>query len=224
MPSISTFIDAILPEWCPGCGRRPRADGPLCAACLAGLWALPLWFEPPPPLASAWCLGSYAGPVGALVRKAKYGPDPWAMALLCERLGAAADCRLPRVDVVTHVPVHRSRLGRRGFDQAAQLARGTAAAIGRPHQALLRRRSLGEQAGRSGWERRHAAHSAFTAGPGRLQGARVLLVDDVLTTGSTASACAQELLAAGALRVHLLVAAWRQPRPIQTPSQLLDVV
>jgi predicted amidophosphoribosyltransferase len=115
---------------------------------------------------------------------------------------------------VTWVPLSRRRRARRGFDQAEVLARGVAAAIELPTRRLLvRRRNTAEQARRAARDRRSALRDAF-ASTRPVSGA-VLLVDDVLTTGSTAAACAAALKRSGAERVDVLVAArsLRNPAP-----------
>lgn len=113
---------------------------------------------------------------------------------------------LPPVDVVCAVPLHWSRLFWRGFNQAEVLARPLATALGVRYASLLRRRRGGHsQVGRSAEERRAALASAFSA----LHAPRhVLLVDDVVTTGATISACCSALSAAGAERVSVACLAY----------------
>lgn len=109
-------------------------------------------------------------------------------------------------DVVTWVPLSRRRRAARGFDQAQALARAVGPRLERPAVCLLRRiADPGAQARRTGEERRRAMRGAFVA-TGRPP-ARVLLVDDVLTTGATAAACAEALVDGGASEVYVLTAA-----------------
>src|SRR5438093_12210833 len=113
---------------------------------------------------------------------------------------------LPAVDAITWGPLGRRRLAERGYDQARALAGGLGRRTGVPVRRLLRRAvATGPQAQRRGRERREAMRGAFVAT--RSAPGRVLLVDDVLTTGATAAACAEALAAAGALRIHLVTAA-----------------
>jgi competence protein ComFC len=112
-------------------------------------------------------------------------------------------------DVVTWVPLSRRRRARRGFDQAEVLARAVSESLGVPARPLLVRiRDTRAQARAGGSERRRALRDAFAGrrGGGELAG-RVLLVDDVLTTGATAAACARALRVSGAERVSVLTAA-----------------
>lgn len=209
MPLASSLLSAVFPEPCPACDGEAWG-ALLCDACAAELVALPRGLDVPPPLAAGFALGPYAGPLGALVRQAKYRPDPRALDELSGRLAAAARGRLPRVDLVTHVPVPLSRRLRRGFDQGEQLARAVASAIGAPHRPLLRRVRDLEQASLDHAARERAARGAFRLQRGRHRPmGRVLLVDDVITTGHTAAACADELLAEGARAVVVLAVAAR---------------
>jgi len=110
-------------------------------------------------------------------------------------------------DAVTWVPLSRSRLVERGFDQARALAGPVGSALGIPVRSLLLRAgSSVPQARRGGRERRSAMEGLFTTAV-RSPPPRVLIVDDVLTTGATVAACAEALLAAGAGRVGVLTAA-----------------
>lgn len=110
-----------------------------------------------------------------------------------------------RIDVVVPVPLHSARRRERGYNQAEEIAAVLAEAIGRPlrPEALLRIRATPRQALQPAHRRRRGLVGAFRASE-RIEGT-VLLVDDVLTTGATADACARALLAAGAKEV--LVAA-----------------
>lgn len=155
---------------------------------------------------NAYCYGAYEGVLRELIHLYKYaGMRPLA-APLGELLGAALP-RDERFDVVVPVPLHWRRRWSRGFNQSELLARLTAKRCGVPMRAALRRmRATDAQAGLSNSRRRRNVAGAFRARES-LAGKRVLLVDDVMTTGATASACAAALKRAGARSVALLALA-----------------
>jgi ComF family protein len=127
-------------------------------------------------------------------------------------LAMGAFPRDERFDAIVPVPLHWRRRWQRGFNQSELLARAVARRTGIPVvAALLRVRPTSAQAGLSNTRRRQNVANAFRcrqrmAGR-RLQGWRILLIDDVMTTGSTAAACAAALKRGGASRVALLIVA-----------------
>jgi ComF family protein len=130
------------------------------------------------------------------------------------RAGAAL---LHETDLLVPVPLHRVRLFRRRYNQAALLATAISRLARRPCllDALLRHRATGSLGEKSAAERTSEVTGAFAVRPSRaerLVGKRVLLIDDVMTSGATANACAAVLVAAGVLLVDVLVAA-RVPDP-----------
>lgn len=119
---------------------------------------------------------------------------------------------LARADALVPVPLSRQRLFWRRYNQAAVLAQLLARSTGKAYwpQALLRTRNTATQGGQTRAERFKNVSNAFVANPktaAQLTGKNILLLDDVLTTGATASACATALLAAGAARVDVLTVA-----------------
>jgi ComF family protein len=158
---------------------------------------------PPPPLGVARSPFLYAGPVRAALLRLKF--DGWrSVAEALGRAMAAVDA-FP-ADVVTWVPLSAPRRAGRGYDQARALAQVVARASGVRLAALLVRiKDTAPQTARGGLERRRAMRGAFR--PAGRSPPRVLLVDDVLTTGATASECARALRQAGAREVGLLTAA-----------------
>jgi ComF family protein len=212
-------LDVVFPRRCAGCGS---GAWPFCDRCRAELIALaPPWCErcgcptsvavpscrncPPPPIASARAPFLYVGPARQAVHRLKFtGWRDVAGALA----GAIAACdELPSVDIVTWVPLGRRRRSERGYDQARALAVPLGRTLELPVSKLLVRPvATGPQARRRGEDRRTAMRGAFVA-RGRRVPRRVLLVDDVLTTGATVAACAETLVGAGARSVHVVTAA-----------------
>jgi predicted amidophosphoribosyltransferase len=130
------------------------------------------------------------------------------------RAGAAL---LDRADALVPVPLHRRRLFQRKYNQAAVLAYAVGRLAGRPvvPDALVRIRQTAPLDSKSPQERAREVAGSFKVRPSRvvrITGRTVLLVDDVMTSGATANACAAALLEVGALAVDVLVAA-RVPDP-----------
>lgn len=157
---------------------------------------------------AAYCFGAYEGVLRDLIHLYKYaGMRPLAKPL-GDLLGAALP-RQERFDVVVPVPLHWRRRWSRGFNQSELLARAAARRSGLPMCRPVRRtRATEVQAGLSNSRRRQNVTGAFrVTRPGQVAGRRVLLVDDVMTTGATAGACAAALKRAGARSVALLALA-----------------
>jgi len=187
-------LRALVPPWCERCGApSPAGTEPACRDC------------PPDVIAAARAPFAFEGSARASVHNLKYR----GVRGVGRALGAAmATCAPPGADVVTWVPLSRRRRAARGFDQAKVLAVAVGRETGLPVRALLRRATAtGPQAKRDAAERRSAMRGSFEVRDRSPVAGCVLLVDDVLTTGATAAACAEELLDHGASRVTLVVAA-----------------
>jgi len=187
---------------CPCCGV-PYAAGAdhLCAPCLSDRYA----FD------AARSLLLYQPPVDRIIRALKFGGQLTALATLAA-LTDRADCvrQLDEPDFLAPVPLHPDRLRERGFNQALALARTCFPQWRKKIRAdlLLRVRPTTPQTQLSGKERRANLGKAFAlSGRGSVAGKRVLLVDDVFTTGSTVHECGAVLRAGGATRIEVFTIA-----------------
>ncbi len=182
----------VTPPLCERCGRPTEGSVRGCRDC------------PPDDVETARAPLVYEGPVRSALHRLKF--SGWR-AVAEAFASAMAVVNEFEADAVTWVPLSPARRARRGFDQARALAVAVAAHLGRPPIPLLTRTAdTPPQARRSAVERRRAMRGAFRLS-GRSPPPNVLLVDDVLTTGATAAACAHVLRSAGAARVGLLTAA-----------------
>jgi ComF family protein len=224
--------DLLFPPHCPGCGGRldpetdevlcpscrrdlPSPGAPLCAGCGIAAAAAAAPFCASCRGRHAWdavvFAAPYAGTAKELVHRFKYRADFAAGRFLAQLLASRVAASLPgAVDLLVPVPLHRWRLSGRGFNQAALLARDIGRQLALPVAvaALGRAGNTRTLAGLHPAERSRELRDAFTARrPGQVAGRRILLVDDVLTTGVTAEGCCRELKQSGARWVGVAVAA-----------------
>jgi len=226
--------DLILPPVCIHCHEPLASHGLLCAACWQGIDFIkpplcdrlghPLPYasaEPavsaaatrrPPVYSRARAVARFDGVMRDLIHAFKYSDRHEGVDLFVRMLASAGRELLADADIVCPVPLHRSRLWHRRYNQAAILARRLALAAGKTIelQALVRVRRTASQTTFSGRERRDNVATAFAlaAGAGtRIAGKRILLIDDVITTGATLDACTHVLKAAGAREVDCLALA-----------------
>jgi ComF family protein len=170
---------------------------------------------------AAYCFGAYEGALRELIHLFKYS----RMKPLAKTLAAHLASALPRdraFDLVVPVPLHWRRQWQRGFNQSELLARRTARRCGIPMvNAVRRRRSTAAQAGLSNSRRRENVAGAFRVKrPRAVEGRRVLLIDDVMTTGATAAACSLALKRAGAKSVVLLALARVDRRLVELANRV----
>lgn len=204
--ALGLLADAVGPRGCAACDAQLARSAVFCASCALGLDAL----EPAPAPATSAPF-AFGGPLREAIHRLKFQDRPDLARPLGELLRAhvRADVGWAAHDLVVPVPLHPARLAERGYNQAALLARSVAQELGRPLCARGLRRVRGTRA-QSTLDRdeRHAnLRGALAAEGARVRGKAVLLVDDVVTTGSTLAACREALLAAGATQVRGLALA-----------------
>lgn len=192
------FLEALYPTKCPLCGLLSERSP--CGTCFGE-------FVANDPFATYFDHGlldfhaaiyRYEGRAAQAVRRLKYSRCTSLAAFMADEIAEAAE-RLPDYDLVVPVPIHWSRRHRRGFNQAELLAER----LSPTPKALIRVRSTRPQAGLPREQREKNIQGAFRAAT-VVSGKRVLLIDDVLTSGHTARECAKALRAAGAAEVGIL--------------------
>ncbi len=237
---LTALLDILFPPRCHACKAFIPDAGPihLCAACrtactmitspLCTRCGMPFLTElgpdhlcgpcitEPPRFTAARAAALFEGPVRELIHRFKYNGRvqfcrPLSI-LALEHLRPFAEAA--SADLVIPVPLHSKRLRQRGFNQAVLLGRILAREWRVPFSVRILRRTRATlpQINLSAAERIANVRGAFgVTDPDFLQGKRVILVDDVLTTGSTVGECARMLIGAGAAGVHVVTIA-RAPR------------
>jgi predicted amidophosphoribosyltransferase len=198
MELLQTALGTIAPPLCASCGRSCREGAVLCGRCGRRLAAAePLLSAGPQGLDRVWSSAPHEGVARTLVAALKFRRLLPVADLMADRIHWLAPAHLLSGSVVP-VPPAPSRLRRRGFDPAGELAAALAERLELPCERCLVRRGGNRQVGRRRAERLGQPPRIAARGPAPRS---VLLVDDVLTTGATLSACAERLRAAGAARV-----------------------
>ncbi len=237
LPALA--LDALLPPRCLACGCPVDRRGALCATCWERIdfaaaphcacCGYPFAFDlgtgslcgacmrRPPAFDRARFVMRYDDASKGLVLGFKHSDRTEGAPTYAAWLARAGAELLAEADLLAPVPLHRIRLFTRRYNQAAMLCRALGQMSGRPVAAdlLVRRRNTPPQGRLSPAARRQNVAGAFAVAPARrgaLEGRRVLLIDDVMTTGATVSACAGVLRRGGAAGVDVLVLA-RVVRP-----------
>lgn len=231
----------VYPPVCPGCGVRTGSHAGLCAACWADIRFIerpyceilgqPFSFDhgegavcadalaEPPVFDRLRAVAIHDGPVRQMVHGLKYRDRTDLAPMMAGWMLRASDGHLQDCDGVVPVPLHRWRFAGRKFNQSAELARHLARLSGRPFLPynLIRVKHTGRQVGLTARARAENVRAAFKVVPGReagIAGRRIVLVDDVYTTGATVSAAARALKRAGAAGITVLTFAMAVSGPI----------
>jgi ComF family protein len=240
------LLDLLLPPTCVTCATPVDVPGLQCGACFGELTTIGepcclccgapfelAWhaveggmcqrcLDSPPPFHRARAALSYDKASRRLVLPFKHGDRIELASILARKMAQAGKELLREAEILVPVPLHRRRLFVRRYNQSALLAQRLGGMTGRPVMVdALRRLHATESLGaKSAGERRDEVAGAFAVRPRRtaaIEGRRILLIDDVMTSGATASACTESLLAAGAASVDVLVAV-RVPDPRVQPE------
>jgi ComF family protein len=230
--ALGVALDAVLPPLCASCRAPLGNPGGLCPACWSRVsfiappycerLGIPFTYDPgpgilsmeaiadPPAYGRARAAVRYDDIARDLVHRLKYGDRLDLATTLGRWMARAGRELLADADALVPVPLHWRRLWGRRFNQAAVLAKVAAASSGLPvlTGALRRMRATPQQVGLSRSERAVNVQGAFAVtrdGKAEICGKRLVLVDDVLTSGATVDACARTLLRAGARNVDVLV-------------------
>lgn len=225
------FIDLLLPPRCPSCRVIVERDGSFCAPCWSRLQfltapmcaccGLPFAYssgpdalcgactQTPPPFDRARAALVYNGGSAGLVLALKHGDRTGLARVMAGMMARAAAPMLAERPILVPVPLHARRLRARRFNQAALLARALARSADLPviTAALARLRDTPMSRGMSRRQRAENVRGTIRVRSGaaaRIKGAHILLVDDVMTTGATAEACARALRRAGARRIDIV--------------------
>jgi ComF family protein len=228
------LVNAVLPPQCLACDALVATPGSLCSQCWisakfitapqCSICGVPFSFElgadavcgacsrERPLYDRARAVLRYDDLGRRLVVAFKHGDRTHGAPTFGRWLARAGAGLIAEADLIAPVPLHRLRLLRRRFNQSAMLAQAVCRspagqALQFAPDVLLRRRHTPSQAGLNAAQRRRNVRNAFTVNPrrsGQIDGRRVLLVDDVFTTGATVSECARVLRRAGAIRGRYL--------------------
>lgn len=222
-------LDLLLPPRCPACREIVENNGRFCLQCWTGLTFVTdpvcstcgapfdidrgpgarcgACLETPPRFAAARAALVYSGSARTVLLGFKHGDRQHLVDIMAPQMIRVGRDWLASDTVLVPVPLHRGRLWKRGFNQAALLARTISRRTGSPTavDALVRVKPTASSRGMGRRARADNVRGAFrVARAEAVKGKEIIIIDDVLTTGATVEACARVLLRAGAARVRVL--------------------
>ncbi|MAM13432.1 MAG: amidophosphoribosyltransferase [Rhizobiaceae bacterium] len=229
--ALSAFGNLLFPPVCAACGRTTGTHRALCVECWSDIRFIerpycavlgtPFSHDLGPDILSAAAIANppdfdrlrsaayYTGSVRNLVHALKYRDNTHLAVMMAEWMRRADDGMIARADGIAAVPLHKTRLMSRRFNQSAELARNLARLSEKPFlPGLLRRtRRTSRQVGLSRTAREDNVRGAFALSPDsedKVFGKSILVIDDVYTTGATVSAVARLLRRKGAAEINVL--------------------
>ncbi len=221
----SRLLNLISPQACPVCGGRMTVGEALvCGKCNLQLprtgysgnayrneMAKLFWLQIPIERAAAWFFYEAHSPVSRLLYRLKYANHPETGEEMGRMMAQEmqADGFFDGIDAIIPVPLTRKRQRERGYNQSMEIARGVSGITGIPIlKQVLVRTSFAESQTRKDRRGRHDnVESAFRLNKNiALQGKHLLIIDDVVTTGATITACGKQLMKAGEVKISVLTA------------------
>ena len=200
---LEPLIDLVFPRRCGGCGQ---VDTGWCPHCQQLLDQAPIAtsLHSIPDLSKVASTGVLGGKLQQAIWAFKYENQPHLAEVLGERLLRSLTVQDWIFDIIVPVPLHTSRLLKRGYNQAQLLSEYLADHLPQTclPQAISRQRQTDSQVGLAQKQRQKNVEGAFQADVETVKNRTILLVDDVVTTGATLSACARSAFAAGASDVY----------------------
>lgn len=195
-PACLDQIHLINYKFCAFCGKRIHGSQSVCKECAQ----TPVHFD----AATAW--GEYSGVLRDAIHALKYKTDLGLGDLFADYLIKVILDIKWEFDYVVPVPLSKQRMKERAYNQSVLLSRPIAQFFGLPHSmsALNRIKETGSQIQRGKIDRNLALENAFWGNPAKLKGRKVLLVDDIITTGATINHCSAALRKAGAEKVYAI--------------------
>lgn len=195
-------MNFLFPNSCPLCGESIGFFEPICEACRADILGRgPSYWMEEHRRYRIHAFSNYEGKLSEVIKLYKYHEDIKASSLLVDVYLKLFERFPPTGEVITWVPSSRDSLERRGYDHMAKLARSLSKKTGIPHRKILVNVSKGRQVERSGRDRKEMGRFRILVPPAK----RVVLLDDVLTTGTSVKDCVKTLLSGGAEYVEVYV-------------------